>query len=798
MKNGEEKAARKSAERKGSGGNDRVATKTRGKGKKAAKIAAVTFAVLFAACGIVMLGGFLWFRSWAEGVELDPSLLPTATAIPVVLDRNGNDMGYATDDYVAPGSLPEHVGAAFVALEDRRFYSHHGYDPRGILRAVFNNIRAGRTVEGGSTITQQLVKNTHLSSERTLSRKLKEIALAMKIEKEFSKDEILSMYLSVIYFGAGAYGIGDASRVYFGKTPEELTVAEAATLAGILKNPSAYSPKNDIEKARERRDHVLDVMCREGYIDENERDAAKGEKLVLAGDESADDPARCYVAEAIKEACNMLGITEYMLGNSGLVISTAYDPEAQEVLVRENSDRANYSADDVAGAAALVDNATGEVLAYHSTLGYKIARQGGSALKPLVVYAPALETGAVTLATPLRDERTDFGGYSPENFGGVYYGDTTPREALKRSMNTAAVKVMTYIGAERAVKCGSALGLPLTQNDENLALALGATEKGLDPVTLAGAYATFAREGNFVRPHFVKSISEDGRKVCSADITARKVFSRETSALVTDCLKDTVRDGTARSLSVLPFDIAGKTGTVQKSDSANSDAWSVSYTTRHTLAVWHGGDDMTELGGGHPTKQAAKIWKALCEGDPPPAFLLPRGVRRENVDVYSTFRNKKVTLAVADTPMKYVKSELFASSFRPTEDGSAFIAPLPRFTAETSDGVVTLNVQTEPAFDIKLTCTDALGTRTVGTISGETGAFVREKGMDTRPPRVGDGIFGIPLASGTEKGEDIFRTRTVTVTHTPFSMGGMVTYTLTLVLPESGKEMGSASAVCFP
>ena len=356
MKNGEEKAARKSAERKGSGGNDPVATKTRGKGKKAAKIAAVTFAVLFAICGIVMLGGFLWFRSWAEGVELDPSLLPTATAIPVVLDRNGNDMGYATDDYVAPGSLPEHVGAAFVALEDRRFYSHHGYDPRGILRAVFNNIRAGRTVEGGSTITQQLVKNTHLSSERTLSRKLKEIALAMKIEKEFSKDEILSMYLSVIYFGAGAYGIGDASRVYFGKT----------------------------------------------------------------GDESADDPARCYVAEAIKEACNMLGITEYMLGNSGLVISTAYDPEAQEVLVRENSYRANYSADDVAGAAALVDNATGEVLAYHSTLGYKIARQGGSALKPLVVYAPALETGAVTLATPLRDERTDFGGYSPENFGGVY------------------------------------------------------------------------------------------------------------------------------------------------------------------------------------------------------------------------------------------------------------------------------------------------------------------------------------------------------------------------------------------
>ena len=231
--------------------------------KKAAAGVLIALAVLTVLCGAALFGGWLWFRESVEKAEFDPALLPTATALPVVLDRHGNELAYAADNFIEPGSLPRRVTDAFVALEDKRFYSHKGYDPKGMLRAVIKNIGAGRTVEGASTITQQLVKNTHLSAERTLERKLKEIAIAAKIEQNYSKDEILSMYLSVIYFGSGAYGIKEASRVYFGCAPEELTVAQAATLAGILKNPAEYSPKNHPENAVARRDLVLDVMYRE-------------------------------------------------------------------------------------------------------------------------------------------------------------------------------------------------------------------------------------------------------------------------------------------------------------------------------------------------------------------------------------------------------------------------------------------------------------------------------------------------------------------------------------------------------
>ena len=287
-----------------------------------------------------------------------------------------------------------------------------------MLRAVIKNIGAGRTVEGASTITQQLVKNTHLSAERTLERKLKEIAIAAKIEQNYSKDEILSMYLSVIYFGSGAYGIKEASRVYFGCAPEELTVAQAATLAGILKNPAEYSPKNHPENAVARRDLVLDVMYREGCLTAAERDEAKAEELVLAETPEERDPAARYVAEAVREACELLGITEYELGNSGLTVLTAYDPSAQSALVRETENAAVYSSPEVDGEAVLIDNATGEIVAYHNTTGYEVRRQAGSAMKPLAVYAPALDAGVITLATPVRDELTDFGGWQPQNFGG--------------------------------------------------------------------------------------------------------------------------------------------------------------------------------------------------------------------------------------------------------------------------------------------------------------------------------------------------------------------------------------------
>lgn len=786
-KPGEKSGAESAAEKKNKGREKLGENKKPSRGKKILRIVAVTCAALVLVAGLAALGGYIGFTEWAKKAEFDAALLPTATAVPTVLDRYGEEIPYVADGYVDPDSLPAHVKNAFVALEDRRFYSHKGYDVRGILRALAANLKAGKTVEGASTITQQLVKNTHLSSERTLKRKLKEIAIATKIEEKYTKDEILAMYLSVIYFGAGAYGINDASRVYFGCSPEELTVAQAATLAGILKNPSRYSPKNSLENATERRNLVLDVMCSEGYLTEGERDAAKAEKMRLARtEENSRDYTSQYVNAAVREACEMLGMTEYRLQNSGLVIMTAFDPEMQKSVAEETADRSHYSADGVGGSAVIIDNATGEISAYYCTLGYEISRQGGSVMKPLAVYAPALDTGAITLATPLRDEKTDFGGYSPDNFGGVYYGDTTPREAIKKSMNTAAVKVLTYVGTERALDYCAALGLPVTDADDNLAFALGATSKGLNPRLLAGAYSALAREGNYIRPHFVRCIAENGSKISTADITAKQVFSPATAALVTDCLVDTVKSGTARTLSSLPFAVAGKTGTVQKDAEFNTDAWSVSYTTEHTLAVWHGADKMTELGGGHPTRHAADIWRRIYSDETPSPFTLPRTVVREEVDTYSTFRNRKATLALPSTPREYRRQELFALKYRADDGGSRFARPAPAFSLAAKGADVTLTLSAEPAFDYTILCEDALGTEIVAVYS-QTDGFVPRSASCS-------GSVRNPETDGEAYADSV-----VALRHSPFSFGGKVTYTVQMsVAGGDGTVIGTLSESCFP
>lgn len=770
----------------------------RHRGKRAALAAGIVLAVLLLLAGALLLGGYAWFRAETADVKLDPALLPTAKAVPVVLDAHGEPLPYAADNYVKPGSLPRHVTDAFVAQEDRRFYSHKGYDLRAMARAALRNLKAGRTVEGASTITQQLVKNTHLSAERTLSRKMKEIALATKIEEAFSKEEILSMYLSVIYFGAGAYGINEASEVYFGCTPEELTLAQAATLAGLLKNPSAYSPKSHPDKALERRDLVLDVMYREGCIGEEERDRAKAEALVLANRKQGGEEWRYYVSAAVREACELLGITEYELANSGVTILTAYDADAQRALFSEAKSAANFSDGEVESEAVIADNATGEIVAVYSSTGYEVKRQAGSVMKPLAVYAPALDAGVITLATPLKDERTDFGGWSPENFGGKYYGDVLPREAMKRSLNTVAVKVLSYLGAERGAASCAALGLPVTERDAHLTLALGATEKGVGPIAIAGAYSAMAREGNFVRPHLVRAVVKDGRKVAVGGSACVAVFSPDTAALVTDCLADTAREGTAKALSSLPFDVAAKTGTVQKDASFNTDAWCVSYTSAHTLAVWHGGEKMTELGGGHPARHSSNIWKKLYSEETPAPFSLPRTVVKERVDVYSTFKGGRAVLALPNTPNEYVCEELFSRVFLPSSEGSRFLSASPALNVSAAGNGAEISFTAETPFIYALYCTDALGKRLVARLDGGTGALLPL----ADGPRAGASaaVIGEVSLKKCEKKDEYthYPSFGIVVSHFPISFGGKVTYTLETVIKESGVSIGSEEKACFP
>lgn len=606
------------------------------------------------------------FAIWANGVSLDKNLLPTASAKPVFFDINGEKIEYLTDDYVLPEQIPDNLKNAFIALEDKRFYSHKGYDPIRIGGAIVSNIKSHSVKEGASTITQQLVKNTHLNNERTVDRKLKEIAIARKLEKEYSKDEILAMYLSVIYFGNGAYGVKQASRLYFDKEIFELSLQECATLAGIVKNPSKYSPFSKEDDCIARRNLVLSVMQKEGYISKESKELASNSPLNKAkdGKMSKLQNKYCdyYIKKATDQVCNMLNITKYQLTNSGYEIYTNLDVNLQKCLFDNANNSQFFESDDVQSVQIVVDNKQNAVVACYSSLGYDIKRQTGSVMKPIAVYAPAIDMNLVSLATPVVDEKIDFGGYCPSNFNDKYYGETTVRDAIKKSMNSVAVKTLSYIGLPKSAQYISNFGVNLEYFDQNYALALGATANGVSPIEICSAYSALANNGIYKENSFVKFVVTNGNKIYIGSQTpSRAVVKSSTASIITSALSDTVKDGTARTLSALPFEVAAKTGTAERADGKNSDAWCIGYNDNYTVCVWHGSDDGTsERGGGYPAMNNKKIWQSInAYQSQPKSLSYCNEVEWKDIDTYASKKYKQVMLASQNTPIEYRKNEIF-------------------------------------------------------------------------------------------------------------------------------------------
>ncbi len=606
------------------------------------------------------------FAIWANGVSLDKNLLPTASAKPVFYDINGEKIEYLTDDYVLPEQIPDDLKNAFVALEDKRFYSHKGYDIIRIGGAIVSNIKSRSVKEGASTITQQLVKNTHLSNERTVDRKLKEIAIARKIEKEYSKDEILAMYLSVIYFGNGAYGVKQASRLYFDKEISDLSLKECATLAGVVKNPRKYSPFAKEEDCIARRNLVLSVMQNEGYISQESRDLASNSPLDKAkeGKLNKSQKKYCdyYIKKATDEVCNMLGITKYQLNNSGYEIYTNLDVNLQKNLFDNANNSQFFESEDVQSVQIVVDNKQNAIIACYSSLGYDIKRQAGSVMKPIAVYAPAIDMNLVSLATPVIDEKIDFGGYCPSNFNDKYYGETTVRDSIKKSMNSVAVKTLSYVGLPKSAQYISNFGVNLEYFDQNYALALGATANGVSPIEICSAYTALANNGIYKDNSFVKYVVTNGNKIyIDSQTPSRAVVKSSTASIITSALSDTVKDGTARTLSALPFEVAAKTGTAERADGKNSDAWCIGYNDNYTVCVWHGSDDGTsERGGGYPAMNNKKIWQSInAYQSQPKSLSYCNEVEWKDVDTYASKKYKQVMLASQNTPIEYRKNEIF-------------------------------------------------------------------------------------------------------------------------------------------
>ncbi len=703
------------------------------KRKKLAKKIIIALAICFVLLPAIGIGIFaVGFAIWAQGVQIDASLLPTQTSAPTFYFSDGSEIDYAKNDYVLPAEMSTNLKNAFIAVEDKRFYTHKGYDIVRIGGAVLKNVASGKMKEGASTITQQLVKNTHLTSERTLSRKLKEIAIASKLEKQYSKDEILSMYLSVIYFGSGAYGVREASRLFFAKEVEFLNLGECATLAGIVKNPRDYSPLNNEKNALERRNLVLRLMKEQNLITQNQLDATLCEKLSLAKISEKDEKnklsnsltsndCKLYLDGATKEVCKRLDITKYQLDNSGIKIFTNLDKHIQLELKNQTYNSVNFSSDDVLCASAVVNSRSGAVVAYHSPLSYEVSRQAGSTLKPLAVYAPAIDMSLVSLATPIADEKIEIGGYSPSNFGDVYYGETTIKDAVCKSMNSVALKTLNYVGVQNAVGYLNNFGIETQTDDQNYALSLGATAKGTTPLELACAYSTIARGGEWCDASFVKCIVKDGVKTSFDNLSKRQTIKASTASLLSVALMDTVKCGTAKGLDYLPFELAAKTGTAERADKTNSDAWCVSYNNDYTLAVWHGSDGvLREKGGSYPTKHSANVWEGIASKKPLSQKInLSSDVKMLDVDLYSTKLNKQVTLATKNTPREYCKAEYFAIANLPSAQNSRFENIQDKRLEISVENGVEVSFETEEIFNYKLYRTDVFGEVLIASFAGK-------------------------------------------------------------------------------
>ena len=465
---------------------------------------------------------FLWQLDLPHWQKLDLERLYGVRQTTLVYDGAGEAMGtlYGSENrlIVPLSEVPQHVQAAFIAAEDLRFYQHHGVDVWRVFGALWQDIKSLSFKQGASTITQQLIKLTHLSSAKTLSRKAQEAVLALQLERNLSKEEILERYLNVVYFGKGAYGIEAAARAYFDKPAAELTLAEGALLAGVVKAPSNYAPHLNPARAVARRDSILATMSAHGFITEAEAEAARAEPLHLAAIAEPEDarPAAWYLDAALAEAARCLSLPAETVLSGGYRVYTGYDPALQAAALELYAAPDSFPPDAADGtpvqaAFVALRPADGEVATLVGGRSYdvqrglnratQIARQPGSAFKPISTYAAAIDAfGYVPSSFADDTQRACADGYAPRNAGDTYNGLVTLREALARSLNVATVDLAANIGLQSVRGYAERFGIELDADDANLSLALGSLTYGVSPARLCAAYGALANGGAAVEP----------------------------------------------------------------------------------------------------------------------------------------------------------------------------------------------------------------------------------------------------------------------------------------------------------
>ncbi|WP_348710576.1 transglycosylase domain-containing protein [Bacillus subtilis] len=598
-----------------------------------------TLLILFV-LGVV--GGAVTFAVMvSDAPSLDESKLKTPYS-STIYDKNGKEIaevGAEKRTYVSIDEIPDVVKEAFIATEDARFYEHHGIDPVRIGGALVANFKDGFGAEGGSTITQQVVKNSLLSHQKTLKRKVQEVWLSIQLERNYSKDEILEMYLNRIYFSPRAYGIGKAAEEFFGVTDlSKLTVEQAATLAGMPQSPTAYNPVKNPDKAEKRRNIVLSLMKKQGFISDSQYNKAKKVAVKDEGvvsqkeyEKASTNKYSAFVEEVMKEIDEKSDVDP---SADGLKIYTTLDTKAQDKLDElMDGDTVGFT-EGMQGGVTLLDTKTGEVRAIgagrDSTVGgYNYAtqaqRQPGSTIKPILDYGPVIENKKWSTYEQIDDSAYTYSDGTPiRDFDRSYKGVMSMREALAQSRNIPALKAFQAVGKDAAVDFANGLGLGLDKDTVYESYSIGGFGKGnvgVSSLTMAGAYSAFGNNGTYNEPHFVKSIEfNDGTKL---DLTpkSKSAMSDYTAFMITDMLKTAVKTGTGQLAQVPGVEVAGKTGTtnfdeadMQKYNIAQGgvpDSWFVGYTPQYTAAVWTGVDSQNKIGKKSLNKTEQQIAKRI-------------------------------------------------------------------------------------------------------------------------------------------------------------------------------------------
>jgi penicillin-binding protein 1A len=577
----------------------------------------------------IFLGSLLYLFDSLKIPDIDAVAGYSPSQATIIYDRAGRivDRVFVEDRTVVPlENMAPMLPKAFIAAEDGNYYDHPGLDLFSVLRAAINNIVSGARSQGGSTITQQVIKSLLLTPEKTYIRKFKEAILAWRIDKLMSKDEILHIYLSQIYLGEGAYGVEAASRIYFGKSASKLSLHECALLAGLPQAPNRYSLFDHLDRAVERQKYVLGRMVAEGFISETEADAAQDTEIRLhTRSQRANDDNGHYLEVVKRRARAALGVP---LQSAGAKIYTHLDSSFQEAAamavrggVRGSFSRQTKAGKEVdpflQGGLVCIETASGKVLAAVGGISFSLSpfdratqarRPAGSTFKPFV-YATALNQGW-SADSPIDDSPltvTGKGGrpWSPKNYGGIYRGPTTLGDALTHSLNAATVRLIQLVGVKEVQKMAISAGLgPKLPN--TLALALGTTE--VTVLQMTAAYIPFAGNGTYIEPSFIDRIVLEDGVVLRPESGAkrRKVLSAPVLAEMRNMLLSVIIDGTGKAVAEVPGAAGGKTGTTDD----YKDAWFIGYDTRYTAGVWLGNDGNEPMGTGESGgAAAAPVWR---------------------------------------------------------------------------------------------------------------------------------------------------------------------------------------------